>query len=43
MVYADVVVESPEVGCKCWILDFNPLKALKIKATQVKYEDLRPF
>jgi hypothetical protein len=26
----------------CWILDLNPLKVLKIKATQVKNEDLRP-
>jgi hypothetical protein len=23
----------------CWILDFNPLKALKIKATQVSNGD----
>jgi hypothetical protein len=29
-------------GRQCWILDFNPLKALKIKETQVNYVNLRP-
>jgi hypothetical protein len=29
-------------GHQCWILDFTPLKALKIKATQVKSVDLHP-
>jgi hypothetical protein len=29
-------------GRQCWILDFNPLKALKIKAAQVSNGDLRP-
>jgi hypothetical protein len=28
------------VGC-CWIIDFNPLKVLRIKATQVRNEDIR--
>jgi hypothetical protein len=28
-------------GCY-WILDFNPLKTLKIKATQVNYVHLHP-
>jgi hypothetical protein len=26
-------VSSPEVDAKCWELNFNPLKVLKIKAT----------
>jgi hypothetical protein len=29
-------------GRQCWILDFNPLKALRIKATQVRNGNLRP-
>jgi hypothetical protein len=29
-------------GRQCWILDFNPLKALRIKATQVRNGDLHP-
>jgi hypothetical protein len=33
-----ILLRSYEV---CWIHDLNPLKVLKIKATQVKNEDLR--
>jgi hypothetical protein len=29
-------------GRQCWILDFNPLEALRIKTTQVRNMDLRP-
>lgn len=32
--------EDEELYCICWVLDLNPLKVLKIKATQVKNKDL---